>query len=121
MGQLQLQWSKLTPLVKENIELIPLDTAGIYRLSSLADDKQVYVFYVGKSINIKKSLLQHISSETNVCIKNYIDIRSCYFRYAVLNGEEERSAGQRQLYRFYQPSCNDRMPDGDESIVINVT
>lgn len=121
MGQLLLQWSRLTLLNKENIEQIEKGTPGIYRLSWLSDDKQIYVFYVGKAEDIQSQLLNHISPhETNVCVKNYIDIRTCYFKYAQIKTEAERSAGQRQLYKFYQPSCNDKVPDGDDTITINV-
>jgi excinuclease UvrABC nuclease subunit len=121
MAKLEVTWSSLISLKKEQVQNLPDDTAGVYRLSYVHEDKNVYVFYVGKSNNIKTDLLNILDGNTADNINFFLKLKTCYFKWVKLDGETERSAAQRQLYKFYQPTCNDKMPDGDDSITINVT
>ncbi len=122
MANWVLNWTGLRRLNEENIQNLE-SVPGIYRLSYKAQDTNVYVFFVGKCENIKEQLSRHLSSEIekNVCIKNYIQTCECYFRFAQVSDEDVRSAGQKQLYKHYQPSCNEIAPEGDDNITINVT
>jgi excinuclease UvrABC nuclease subunit len=122
MATWELKWTGLKRLTEEIIQTLE-SVPGVYRLSYKSPDTNIYVFYVGKCENIKEQLTKHISAEQekNVCVKNYIQTLECYFRFALISNEEVRSAGQRQLYKHYQPSCNERMPEGDDNITINVT
>jgi excinuclease UvrABC nuclease subunit len=108
----QLTWSKLIPLTYDEIQRVS-DLGGVYRLSYLSADKSYYVFYVGKAESLKKRILNHIGNlEENTCIRSYIKKYPCYFRFAVIAGEHERSGAERQLFLKFSPKCNLQEPDG---------
>jgi excinuclease UvrABC nuclease subunit len=120
MANWELKWSTLHILNEENIQQLA-DIPGVYRLSSRGKDSNAYVFFVGKSENIKPTLLEHLKNEKKICIKNYIESSVCFFRYAQISQEEVRSAAERQVYKYYQPTCNDVIPEGSDIILVNVT
>ena len=124
MAEVKLQWTSLVTLNDVNVESIPDNTKGAYRLSYTPDEgKHFYVFFIGKSENIKQSLLSYLRLDNvNNCISNHIKTYSeCRFRYAAIEDSNVRYAAERQLYKFYQPSCNTPIQSVDESIIINVT
>lgn len=117
-----LTWTKLTELIESSIRGLGDNLPGAYRLSYKADDGNYYVFYVGKSEDIKKRLLEHVSSEEkNVCIKNYLSTKKCFFRYAQITKEHIRDAAERQMYKQYEPSCNEKEPQGRDDVRVNLT
>lgn len=121
MAKLDLTWSALLHFNSEQVQLLPNGVSGVYRLSYLHEDKNVYVFYVGKAENLKEDLSKFIEGQASDSIRFFLSVKTCYFKWAQLEGENERSSAQRQLYKFYQPACNEVMPIGDDSITINVT
>ena len=122
MENWELTWTKLVSFDKESIESLPNDLPGVYRLSYEADNGERYVFYVGQSENIKDRLLEHLSSdEENVCIKNYLSTKECFFRYAEISEASIRSATERQAYKHYEPVCNDKKPEGRDDIKLNLS
>ena len=117
-----LTWTKLTPLEKKSVEALPNDLPGVYRLSYKAEDGNYYVFYVGKAEDINVRLSQHLSpNEDNVCIKNYISTKSCFFRYAKITESYIRDAAEKQMYKQYEPTCNDKEPEGRDDVKVNLT
>lgn len=121
MEKWTLTWTKLTALDNQKIAEIPDSLPGVYRLSYKHDDGNYYVFYVGQSEDIKTRLQAHLSSsEPNVCIKNYSGTKACFFRYAQVARDYVRSATERQMYKRYQPSCNDQEPQGRDDVEVNL-
>lgn len=117
-----LTWTKLTAVGETAIKAIGENLAGVYRLSYLADDGNYYIFYVGQSEDVKKRLLEHLSStEKNVCIKNYLTTKKCFFRYAKVSKDYIRDAAERQMYKQYEPSCNELEPEGRDDVKVNLT
>lgn len=122
MENWKLIWTKLTAASETAAKAISDNLAGVYRLSYLADDGSYYIFYVGQSGDIKKRLLEHLSSnETNVCIKNYLTTKKCFFRYAKITQAYIRDAAERQMYKQYEPSCNEKEPDGRDDVRVNLS
>jgi excinuclease UvrABC nuclease subunit len=125
MAEERLKWMNLVLLDETNINDIPDNTPGVYRLSYTNDEgKNYYVFYVGKSENLKQELLSIISPDfrtKNICISNHLNLGKCKFRYAVIKDSAIRDAAERQVYKFYQPPCNEPMVMVNENIIINVT
>lgn len=122
MENWKLIWTKLTAASETAARAIGDNLAGVYRLSYLADDGSYYIFYVGQSEDIKKRLLEHLSSnEKNVCIKNYLTTKKCFFRYAKITKAYIRDAAERQMYKQYEPSCNEKEPDGRDDVKVNLT
>jgi excinuclease UvrABC nuclease subunit len=116
-----LTWTKLTLLDKASLDKIPDELAGIYRLSYKGDDDGIYVFYVGQALDIKTRLLQHLSpAELNEKIKYYLT-KQCYFRYAQINKDYIRDAAEKQMYKQYQPPCNEKEPQGRDDVKVNLT
>jgi len=117
-----LTWTKLTSLDSGSVSNIPANLPGVYRLSYKAEDGSFYVFYIGKAEGIKERLLQHLSeNEENVCIKNYLTTKKCFFRYATISKDYIRNAAEKLMYRHYQPVCNLKAPEGRDDIKLNLT
>ena len=110
---MNLQWSKLRKLNKEELNEVP-STAGVYRLSYRSAEGSIYVFYIGKAdISLKDSILNHLGSkENNTCIKTYLTNLECYFRYAEVANKDERLNCEKSLYVHYSPKCNLDVPKG---------
>ena len=117
-----LTWTQLAELSDNSVEKLADDLAGVYRFSYKADDGNYYVFYIGKAEDIKKRLLEHLSSsEQNVCIKNYLATKKCFFRYAKITKDYIRDTAEKQMYKQYEPSCNDKEPEGRDDVKVNLT
>ena len=117
-----LTWTKLVSLNEQAVKSLPGNLPGIYRLSYKADDGNYYVFYAGQSDDVKDRLLQHLSvDEENVCIKNYLSTKNCFFRYAKITQGYIRDAAEKQMYGHYEPSCNETEPKGRDDIGVNLT
>lgn len=117
-----LTWTKLAALDDKSVKDIPDGIPGVYRLSYKDGDGNYYVFYVGKADDIKVRLQEHLSrSEQNVRIKNYIEVKKCFFRYAKATKDYIRSSAERQMYRQFEPPCNDKEPEGRDDVKVNLT
>lgn len=117
-----LTWTKLQPLNASSVNAIENNLAGVYRLSYLnTPDNKYYVFYVGQSTDIKKRLLEHLSGETNEKIKVYLNTYKCYFRLAQISADYIRNAAESQMYKHYEPPCNDVAPVGRDDVRVNLT
>lgn len=117
-----LTWTRLTKLLDSFVRELSDDMPGVYRFSYKAEDGNYYVFYVGQAENIKRRLSEHLSSsEQNVCVKNYLATKECFFRYAKITKGYIRDATERQMYKQYEPSCNDKEPAGSDDVKVNLT
>lgn len=121
MDKINLQWNPLVLFDKENVQNLDNSINGVYRLSYKHDDGKIYVFYVGEADDIRNNLLNILNSDENQCIKYHINVSQCYFRYAIVETEELRKKVVAQLYKFYQPACNEPVKTNDNNIQINVT
>lgn len=120
-----LKWTKLTYLSKDNVNIIPENIPGVYRLSFKSTDSTnntvYYVFYVGKSNDIKKRMLEHLSeSEENEGIRNYVKQNKCFFKYAQISEEYIRCAAEKQMYFHFEPSWNKVIPEGRDDVKVNL-
>ncbi|HEV8515979.1 MAG TPA: hypothetical protein VGQ59_22015 [Cyclobacteriaceae bacterium] len=121
MEKIVLTWSKIDTLDSAKVNSVASNLAGVYRLSYRHEDSNIYVFYVGEGEDIKKQLLSHISEgEQRVCVKNFIALKPCFFKYAPVPDPTIRNLVYRQICKFYQPSCNDDKTTGDDIIELNV-
>lgn len=116
-----LTWTKLTLLEKTGISKMSDGLAGVYRLSYKGEDGSIYVYYVGQAADIKTRLLQHLSdTEPSEKIKYYLT-KECYFRYAQISKDYIRDAAEKQMYKQYQPPCNEKEPQGRDDVKVNLT
>ena len=117
-----LTWTRLAPLNEAAVTALEDNMPGVYRFSYKADDGNTYVFYVGKAEDIKRRLLEHLSSsEPNVCIRNYLGTKTCFFRYAKVTKDYIRAAAEKQLFKHFAPSCNEKEPEGRDDVTVNLT
>lgn len=122
MESFPIVWTSLIELQKAGINNIPDNLSGAYRLSYKHENNNIYVFYVGQSPDIKSQLESFISNNLNdVCIKNFISSKKCFFRYSKIDQEDIRKATVRAMYKRYIPTCNDKLPEGREDIIINLS
>lgn len=124
MPQINLTWISLTKLDIDNISKINNNIHGVFRLSYKHKDGNIYVFFVGGGNNIKeelKKLLEKEKDKDNECISSHLRSFECYFRYAELKQTEYINSVLGELYKFYQPACNEPIETNGNNIQINVT
>jgi len=120
MGKIDLVWNKVTEFSPENIEALRDNIHGVFRLSYQHKDGNIYVFYVGESENIKRDLLLLRNHSDNQCVESHIKTLKCYFRFAQVEQPELSRKVLEQLYKFYQPNCNEPITIINNDIEINV-
>lgn len=120
MEKIDLIWSQLAPLTKESIEASKSALAGVFRLSYLHDDKKIYVFYVNQSENIYNTLLEILKEPNNDCVKFHVTTKQSYFKFAAVEQKNIRELVFHQIYKFYQPSCNEPISVSEDKIQVNV-
>lgn len=112
MARLTLEWSPVRLHTESNVRVNAPLSAGVYWLSYKSDDK-VRVFYVGQADNLDKRLRDHLSaSEPDLCIRGYVQNRTCYYRFARVARQADRNGAERALYDHFSPACNDVAPPG---------
>ena|ERR1035437_5379344 len=114
-----LIWTKLTSLKKTNINTIPTKTAGAYRLSYKHEDGNYYIYFVGESADLRKTLMEHLDNEVNACLLSYNNYDR-FFRYAIISEEYVRKATIGVMYNNYKPACNEVIPLFREDIIVNL-
>ena len=122
MEKLDLVWHGIIGLTLDKVNQLTENIKGVYRLSYRHEDTNIYVFFVGESKDIKKSLIEHLSQdENNLCVKNHINLKECYFKYTSLNEDIQKDLVYKQICKFYQPGCNNNKVIASEDIInINV-
>lgn len=99
-------FSNLYAYNEDNVKKYAPLTAGVYRLSYKSNEGY-YVFYVGRSNNLQRRLLEHLSpSEQDPCIKKYLRGYNCFFRYIEIPSLDERKRVERDQIDGYDPPCN---------------
>jgi len=97
-----MKWSTCYPYTQVNVQIHSPNSGGIYRL--LIKNR---IFYIGKSTNIHKRLLEHLGiRERNRCLKRYLKNYSCFFRFCELNSTEDLLQTERDQILKYNPPCN---------------
>jgi len=121
MAKMQIEWSKLIPLKKENIQELPT-SGGVYRLSKKSEDGKYYVFFVGSAEDLKNKLLTHLSEkEPNVRLKQLLSQPGDFvFRYAIVAERSAQQAIEKQMYRHYIPEYNPEEPKSSLDIEANL-
>lgn len=109
MSCTKLKWSEDIRYLKSNSYLIP-EAGGLYKV--LRNDREkgkLTRVYVGKAANLHSQYERHLSDyEENVCLKNNIRNRECYFRYSLLDGENNRQEAENHLLETGKYECNIR-------------
>jgi len=102
-----LNWSQDIRYLVSNSYLIP-GSGGVYKVLRNDGVKgSLSRVYVGKAENLRSQYNRHLSdSEENICLKNNIRTKECYFRYALLSGEESRQNAESHLLETGKYECN---------------
>ena len=118
-SDLILQWSKLIPLKKNNIEeYIKEDIGGVFRISKKDTDDKFYVVFVGSNSSLKSELIKLVSDKEN----NFLNQNGEFsFRYAPIKDEETRKAIEKQMYKQYAPEYNPKEPISALEIKVNLS
>lgn len=107
MSCTDLKWSGDIKYLSSNSHLIP-ESGGMYKV--LRDDRVEGKFsrvYVGKANDLRSQYDRHLSDqEENNCLKRNIKTQECYFRYALLAGEENRQRAESHLLETGKYECN---------------
>ena len=110
--EITLKWSKLLPLVAEEINKVD-GKNGVYRISRKESDDKFYVIFVGSTTDLKFELLE----------KNEIFLKQggeFAFRYAEINDEEEKKSIEKQMYKKYAPEYNSKEPISLIDVKVNL-
>ncbi len=120
MESFKVVWSQLQKFEKAEVDKLPSGSAGVFRLSYKHENSNIYVFYIGQADDIKTKLTDLLDN-ANICVKNYILTKECYFRYSKIEEEYVRKATERLMFKRYVPQCNEKIPEGREDIEINLS
>lgn len=94
-----------------NVKSYATKQGGNYIIRVKLKDGTLKVVYVGRTKNLQKRLLDHLSdSESNNCIKKHVTKYILYFRYCHVGTVTARSNTERSLYNKYSPECNHDPP-----------
>ena len=111
---MKITWSPLhDPYTKPVVKKYAPSSAGVYLLLVKLKKGGWKYFYVGKTQDLKKRLLEHLSiSEDNKCIKKKVTNKYCGFIYAIVSKSTDRDGIEKFLYDYYNPECNENDPGG---------
>jgi len=111
---MKITWSPLhKPYTKPVVNKYAPSSAGVYLLLVKLKKGDWKCFYVGKALDLKKRLLDHLlDSEENECIKNYVASYNCGFMFAKVSKTSDRDGIEKFLYDYYVPKCNKKDPGG---------
>jgi len=102
-----LKWSTSFRYTAGNSFKVP-ESGGIYKV--LRDDGEkgkMTRVYVGRAFPLRKRYLEHLSpNEQNACLKRNLANEDCYFKYALLSGEDNRIAAESHLLEEGTYECN---------------
>jgi len=107
MSCTNLKWSGDIRYLRLNSYRIP-ESGGLYKVLRNDGEKgKLTRVYVGKAINLRSQYERHFSDyEENVCLKNNIRNKECYFRYSLLAGEDNRQEAESHLLKTGKYECN---------------
>lgn len=107
MSCANLDWSSDVRYLGSNSYLIP-ESGGIYKVLRNDGEKgKLSRVYVGKADNLRSQYNRHLSDqEENSCLKSNIQTKECYFRYALLAGEDNRQNAENHLLETGKYECN---------------
>jgi excinuclease UvrABC nuclease subunit len=113
-------WSGLFFLTQENVNKVP-QKPGVYRLS-YKETTEFYVFYVDECTNLRQLINKHLTESDNPCIALTIANKkyTCAFRFAEIEEDNVRKSALYQLFKHYQPRCNDKVSEPKDEIIINL-
>ncbi|MES2436600.1 MAG: hypothetical protein V4519_01185 [Patescibacteria group bacterium] len=112
-----LQWSKLISLTEDQVDKLPQDIEGAFRISKKEGDDRFYVVFIGSSTDLKKELKKLIAEKKT----NFLEHNGEFsFRYAPVKGVEIRKAIEKQLYRQYAPEYNSKEPESSLDVKANL-
>ena len=100
------EWSSRYSYFEANVREYAPAAGGVYRLINKSGDKY-FIFYVGKSDNLRRRLLEHLSpSEPDVCIKRHLRDYGCFFRFIELSSIAKRDLTEQEQIDKWEPDCN---------------
>jgi len=93
--------------MSNNSDRIP-ESGGIYKvLKDKGESGKLTRVYLGKAADLRRQYNYHMSeSEENICLKDNLRKETCYFRYALLSGEENRQDSEDHLLQNGSYECN---------------
>ena len=91
MNNQSLNWSDDIKYLSSNAVKIP-ESGGLYKvLRNDGENGKLTRVYLGKAENLRSQFNYHLSdSEENECLKRNVHNKECYFKYALLSGEDNR-------------------------------
>ncbi len=106
-------WSPFyTPYRESEVKRLAPNKGGVYALWVNYKNGRWECFYIGKSEDLQKRLLDHLSDqEGNECIKGNVKYK-CGFSWLEISTEQERSGAEKFLYDKLKPACNQNDPGG---------
>lgn len=110
---MNITWSGFKSPYNEQTAGLAPSQAGVYLLWVKMQSGKWKCFYVGRSVDLRQRLLDHLStSEPNGCIKTKVSKYVCGFEYALVSSQSDRDGIEKYLYDKYKPECNKVDPGG---------
>ena len=107
MSCTNLKWVGEIRYISSNSEKIP-EAGGMYKILRNDGEKgKLTRVYIGKAVNLRSQYNFHLSSsEENECLSKNVRNNECYFKYALLDGEQSRQEAEDHLLSLGTYKCN---------------
>ncbi|QSO49180.1 GIY-YIG nuclease family protein [Alicyclobacillus mengziensis] len=94
---------------EDNVRSNVPESGGVYKIGKEKpnDTSKVSVVYVGKSDNLQRRLLEHLSNtESNDCLKKKVSSGNLWIAWTVISGSAQRTAEETDRIEHFSPECN---------------
>jgi len=117
---MQITWSSFHRFTEESVRKHVPKESGIYLLWVQLENNKWRCFYVGQTVDLEGSLIEHLSdNESNACVKQKVHELICGYEYVLIDYRISRDRIEKFLYDFFGPECNTSDPGG-EAIEVNL-
>jgi len=109
--QINLDWVGPIVMCCQELDRIPAKIAGVYLLHSFSLAWGGYpVFYAGRTVDLRRRLLEHLDSGAKRSIRVARGLGRTYFSAAPVNNPHLLQEVEAALIRILRPPCNDLVP-----------
>jgi hypothetical protein len=120
LQQTILNWVGPLILTASEVVRVPAGIAGVYLLHSKNLCQGCYPpFYVGRSSDLHRRLMEHLSSRAKPRIQAALLTEAAYWSAAPVESPMDRARIESALIHFFRPACNDQFPS-DRALFVNL-
>ena len=111
---IEIKWNPFIPHTQQDSVKIP-EQPGVYEYYSIIKvSEKKKKKYVGETDDLNRRFREHLNDEEeNLCLKKLLQEKYVWFyRYSIINDEDDRLDAELGLWIKYKHECNKEKPKG---------